>query len=108
MENHLSKIFDEDGYKFTLHTSRGKKIWIMGYKLIEQINEDEFTSVNAMLELNVVDKNYKINWLLYRDNKDNWIESIDSNFESKLIDRALAFAKNNNYLDRIYKKYKID
>lgn len=108
MEKHLNKIFDINGYRFTLHTSRGKKIWINGYKVIERINEDEFTSVNAMLELNIVDKDYKINWLLYRDNKDNWIESIDNNFKSKLIDRALEFAKNSNYLDRIYQKYKMD
>lgn len=93
-------------YKYSLATARGKKVWVRAYKGIKQ-EEFYLEDIIVIIELNIVDNNNKINYVIWRKGKENFIEpeELPAEHQENFIQKALEFAEANGHLERIKKKY---
>ena len=89
-------------------SSRCKKIWIRAYKKIGYIKDGNGLAIGNMsqlasIELNVIDNINKVAWVIEDAGKETDIKLSEAE-ELELIQLALNFAKENEYIDKILKR----
>lgn len=100
--NNLFK--DLNTFTFRHDMTRGKKIWISIFKNFTQ-DEDTTHCINGFIELNVIDDTGRVNFINYRNPKDNFIE-VSKEIEDNLIKYSRDYADKNGYTDKVLKRYK--
>lgn len=99
-------------FKFSLHQSRGKKLWISAYKDIDNKRDSEgdiieLNDISVMIELNIIDCEYKINWISKREKgKEEFIDTLGAEENKELIKDALQYAHNKGLIDKVYRRVK--
>lgn len=99
-------------FKFSLHQSRGKKIWINAYKDIDnkidsEGNITELNDITVMIELNIIDCEYKINWINKREkDKDNFIDTLGTEEDKEIIKDAMQYARNKGSINKVLRRVK--
>ena len=97
-------------YRFILSSSRGKKLWITAIKDFGSKCNSEgdliLNDINIVMELNIIDKEYKINYILKnKDGKQNFIDNLESGEDKEIIIKALQFADDEGLINRVIKRY---
>jgi hypothetical protein len=98
-------------FTFSLHQSRGKKIWISAYKNVDNKRDAEgdiieLNDISVMIELNIVDCEYKINWINERvQGVEKFIDTLGIEEDKQIIKDALQYARNKGSIDKVLNRY---
>ena len=95
-------------WEMSFGASRGKKIWISGYKKIGDIKDSNGLIIGNMkqlasIELNIIDNINKVVWVIEDAGKETNIK-LSKAEELELIQLALNFAKEKGYINKILKR----
>jgi len=99
-------------FTFDLHQSRGKKLWIKAYKDIDNKRDSEgdiieLNDISVMIELNIIDCEYKINWIIRREKgKEEFIDTLGVEEDKEIIRDAMQYARNKGSIDKVLRRVK--
>lgn len=89
-------------YSFQYGASRGKKVWINAHNKIDADNW-----YNIVIELNPINKEYKINYIVKQSsfNKDEFIETLGVEEDKRIIEESIRFAEDKGYINKVITRY---